>query len=74
MSKRPANTIFTEVDNRVNCINDIGEVCIVSANLSQIISHLEQFVREEIDESVSRNIMIKQVPLIEKASSYIRNE
>ena len=53
--------------------DDIGDICKVSTKLAKTTSHLDEFVSEQMNDSVQKKMM-KQVCFIEKAYNYINDK
>ena len=52
MSESSPTEIVTGGDVKIKNIDDIGDICKVSAKLSKTTSHLEEFVSEQMNDSV----------------------
>ena len=72
MSKPPPKPIVTEGDSKVNVVDALGDLTLVTKQLTSAITHLNDFVSENITDGTPKKIIIKQIKLIAKASLYAK--
>ena len=72
MSKSPPKPIVTEGDAKVNIVDALGDLTLVTAQMSSAIAHLHDFVSDNLSDGTAKKIIMKQVKLIAKASEYTK--
>ena len=74
MADPPSRNIVTKGNATINVINALGDINIVTSQLTSAINHLNDFVSETLKSGTEKRIILKQVALIEKASNYLKNK
>ena len=74
MADSPSRNIVTKGDATINVINALGDINIVTSQLTSAINHLNDFVSETLKSGTEKRIILKQVALIEKASNFLKSK
>ena len=74
MNDLDVKKIVTKGDSNVNSITSLGEMKHVVERLTSIINHLKEFMLETIDDSIEKNMIIKQVQLIDRSTQYMKEK
>ena len=72
MSKPPPKPVTTAGDSKVHLVGTLGDLGLVTSQLSSAIDHLHDFVSENISDGTQKKIIMKQIKLIAKASCYTK--
>ena len=73
MSKPPPKPVTTAGDSKVHLVGTLGDLGLVTSQLSSAIDHLHDFVSENISDGTHKKIIMKQIKLIAKASCYTKS-
>ena len=72
MSKSPPKPTVTEGDAKVNIVDALCDLTLVTAQMSSAIAHLHNFVSDNLSDGTAKTNIMKQVKLIAKASEYTK--
>ena len=74
MSKPPPKkSIVTDGDAKVNVVNALGDLTLVSSRLLRSITHLHNFMSESLNQGTQKRVILKQIGLIQRASDFLHS-
>ena len=74
MTDPPPTKITTEGDAKVHTIDALGDICHVIKRMSRAIIHLNDFATENVAKGTAKNVLLKQIRLISRASDYLQDK
>ena len=73
MSKPPPKPIVTAGDSKALLVGTLGDLGLVTSQLTSAIDHLHDFVSENVSDGTHTKIITKQIKLIAKASNFTKS-
>ena len=74
MTDPPPTKIITEGDAKVHSIDALGDISHVLKRMSMAILHLNDFATENVAKGTAKNVLLKQIRLISRASEYLHDK
>ena len=74
MTDPPPTKITTEGDAKVHIIDTLGDICHVLKRMSTAIIHLNDHATENVAKGTAKNLLLKQIRLISRASDYLQDK
>ena len=69
--KTPPKKVITDGDRLVNMVEGLSDLALATSQLKSTIAHLKEFVSDELDSGGVKNVIMKQIRLLERASDYV---
>ena len=69
--KSPSKQIVTEGDRMVNMVDGLSDLALVTSQLKSSVEHLKEFVTDELEKGGVKNVILKQIRLVQKAAEYV---